>query len=291
MSVPLSVLDLVPVREGSTASVAMRESVAAGAARRAARLRPLLVCRASQHDEHRQLGARGAHRSHRLRDDSDSRRVGRHHAAQSRAAAHRRTVPHARSTSSRSHRPRCRACTGHRSGGVARAAAVRRRAVSRTAPRAAGALGALVSARPSVRDHSRRSRRRAAAADLGARVERRNGGDGGGRWGSDTDLRVTSVRRRRLPPIRAYRDSFVAFRAFPATARDPRRGRHLCADRPGSRLPGVVHRSGVGAASSGRVRAAVASPNRRSRMPTRRRIAWWWKAIDSATSSAVRSVW
>ena len=68
--VPLSVLDLAPVRAGLTATDALREAV--DLARHTERLgyHALLVRRASRHGQHRQLGAGDPDRAHRLGDDA-----------------------------------------------------------------------------------------------------------------------------------------------------------------------------------------------------------------------------
>ncbi len=66
------------------------------------------------------------------------------------------------------------------------------------------------------------------------------------------------------PAIRAYRAAFRPSAQFPAPARDPRRVGDLRADRRGSRLPGHVHRPGLGAAAPPRVRCRFRAPRRRS---------------------------
>ena len=94
--VPLSVLDLAPVRAGATATRRAARSGRSRAAHRAARLSALLVRRASRHGEHRQLGAGDPDRAHRVGDHAAACRLGRHHAAEPFAAARGRGVSHAR---------------------------------------------------------------------------------------------------------------------------------------------------------------------------------------------------
>ena len=78
--IPVSVLDLVPINEGSTASDALR-AASISPARRAARLPPLLGGRAPQHARHRERRDVRRHRPPRRRHLDDPRRRRRHHAA------------------------------------------------------------------------------------------------------------------------------------------------------------------------------------------------------------------
>ena len=75
-----------------------------------------------------------------------------------------------------SHRSRPGSRSWHRPGDVTRAQAVRRRTVSGTGAGDAGALAPAVSARASVRLRASGARWRDAAADLGAGLQRRDGG-------------------------------------------------------------------------------------------------------------------
>ena len=65
--IPLSILDLAPVTEGSDAAPVLRQHARPGAARRAAGLPPLLAGRTPQHAGHRQRGDGGADRPRRRR--------------------------------------------------------------------------------------------------------------------------------------------------------------------------------------------------------------------------------
>ena len=146
------------------------------APRRPARLHPLLGGRASQHAEHRELGARHHDRADRGGDRASARRLRRRDAAEPRAAPGRRALQGAGRPVSRPHRSRPRPRAGHRSGDLLRAAAAagrsRRRRFPRPLPGAAGVRAAAVSGEPSVPQGQRHAGRRAAAAALSARLER-----------------------------------------------------------------------------------------------------------------------
>ena len=268
--VPLSVLDLVPVRAGATATDALREAV--DLARHAERLGYLRYWFA----EHHGMASIASSAPEILIEHiasattRHSRRLGRHHAAEPRAAARGRGVPHARGAASRPHRPRPRPRARHRSRNLARAAPVRRRAVSRPGARAAGALATNVSAGAPVRDpcascpptwRCRRSGcwRRAARRP---RLPARSG------WA--TASRGTSARTRRCRPFAPIASTSCPRRSSLA-ARHPRRVGDLRADRRGGRVSGGVHRPGLGAAAPARVRAAAEPGGGAWPISTRRR--------------------
>jgi glucans biosynthesis protein C len=98
----------------------------ARAARRASGLHALLVRRAPQHGQHRELGARGADRACCRAHLADPRRLRRHHAAEPRTAPRGGDLSHARSAASRPHRSRLWPGARHRSDDRPRAAVVRR---------------------------------------------------------------------------------------------------------------------------------------------------------------------
>ena len=151
---PLSVLDLSPVTTAISGAQALRNSIDLGAPRRPARLHPLLGGRASQHAQHRKLGARHHDRADRGGDRAPARRLRRRDAAEPRAAAGRRALQGAGGTVPRPHRSRPRPRAGHRPGDLLRAAAAAgrsgRRRFPRPLPGAAGVRGAAVSGEPSV---------------------------------------------------------------------------------------------------------------------------------------------
>ena len=112
--IPLSVLDLAPIRAGSTAARRAAQQPRPRPARRAARLPALLGRRAPQHAGHRERGDRRRDRAPRRRHVDDPGRRGRHHAAEPLAARDRRAVRHARVALPRPHRPRARPRARHR---------------------------------------------------------------------------------------------------------------------------------------------------------------------------------
>ena len=99
--IPLSILDLASIVQGGTASDGARQHPRPRPPRRTAGLPPLLAGRASQHDRHRQRRDVGGDRARRGGHLHHPRRRGRGHAAQPRAATHRRAVRHARRAASR----------------------------------------------------------------------------------------------------------------------------------------------------------------------------------------------
>ena len=256
---------------------AMQESVELARAVRALGLHALLVRRAPRHGQHRQLGARDPHRARRRRPLAHPRRLGRHHAAEPHAAARGRGVSHARSAASRPHRSRHRTRARHRSGDVARAAALRRR---RSFP---------IRCARCWRSRSDRCRRSIRSPRC-AWCRRTSGCRRSGCWrraarrpplparsASATASRATSARRRPGPAVRAYRAGVPAVRAVRAAARHHRRLGHLRADRRGGRVPGDVHRPGLGAAAPARVPADPEPRGGAAPTSTRRRSAWWWR--------------
>src|SRR6186713_3292262 len=155
MSVPLSVLDLVPVREGSTASVAMRESV------ELARLCERLGYRRYWFAEHHSMTSIGssapevlighiASATSRIRVGSGGVMLPNHAPLRIAELFHTLEALHPDRIDL----------------GVARAAPVRCGAVSGSAPRVAFALRAIVSDRSPVRHGSCRAGRREAPAHL-----------------------------------------------------------------------------------------------------------------------------
>ena len=174
--IPLSVLDLVPVRAGSPPRTRSR-NLWSWPARRAAGL-----SRATGSPSITAWRASPARRPEILIEHVASattthpRRFRRHHAAEPHAAARGGGVPHARGAASGPHRPRHRPRAGHRSGHLARAASLRRVEQFPSRCRSCCAL----SRRAFPPEHPFASVRVVpadvrAAADLGAGVERRDG--------------------------------------------------------------------------------------------------------------------
>ena len=93
--IPLSVLDLSPVRRRQRCRQSLKPTRSISRATPSARLPPLLAGRTPQHAGHRQRRDLRRHRPCRRRHLDDPRRRRRHHAAQPRAAGHRRAVRHA----------------------------------------------------------------------------------------------------------------------------------------------------------------------------------------------------
>ena len=108
LDIPLSVLDLSPIREGGTAAEAFRNTL--DLARHAERLGYQRFWLAEHHNMpgHRQRGDRRRHRPRRRRHVPHPRRVRRHHAPEPRPARHRRAVRHARVALPGPDRPRPR---------------------------------------------------------------------------------------------------------------------------------------------------------------------------------------
>ena len=198
--VPLSVLDLAPVPEGSDAGEALRNSADLAQHAGAARLSPLLDGRAPfdaraspappPRSRSRYVGSRHLDHPHRR---------GRDHAPQPRAAGHRRTVRHAgvavsrpRSTSALAARPaptrrrltRCGATSTPMSTSSRDDVVELDGAIFAPASRPAGARGAGRRAgRPALDpriEHLRRPTRRRARPALRLRLALRAGADDGG---------------------------------------------------------------------------------------------------------------
>ena len=138
---PLSILDLAPIVEGGTVSDALRNSL--DLAQHAERWGYERFWLAEHHNAagHRERCDRRRDRARRRRHEHDSCRRRRDHAAEPRAARHRRAVRHSRCSPSGTDRPRSRPRTRHRPADDARAAprSHELRHVPAGRPRAAGA--------------------------------------------------------------------------------------------------------------------------------------------------------
>ena len=110
---PHSVLDLSPIAQGASPADALHHSLDLAQHAEKVGLSTLLAGGASQHARHCQCGDLGGDWLRCGRNENDPRGIGRHHAAESFAAGHRRAVWDARFALSGPHRPRAGARTRH----------------------------------------------------------------------------------------------------------------------------------------------------------------------------------
>jgi hypothetical protein len=103
----------LPHRRGRHHKRRTRQHAAYGQAGGGCRLYPFLAGRTSWHEGHRQRRHVAGHRRSRPCDEHHPHRFGRHHAAKSLAAGHRRAVRHARGAVPGPCRPRPRPCAGY----------------------------------------------------------------------------------------------------------------------------------------------------------------------------------
>ncbi len=213
--VPLSVLDLAPVGEGSSPAAALQASLTLAAAAERLGYRRYWVA-----EHHNMPGIASSSPpvllAHAAGVTSTIRLGSRCHAPEPRPAGGRRAVRHARGPPPRTHRPRHRAGAGHRpahrAGLEAQRPGVGGRRLPRAARRAVRLLRRRVPRGPPVPPHHRHTRARLPPRRVAPRVERlQRAGRGHARPAvlvrPPLRRRQHASRRRRLPGRRSARPS------------------------------------------------------------------------------------
>ena len=256
----LSVLDQSPVPEGSTGAGGAAQHARPRAARRRARLPPLLARRAPRAVA-RRAEPGGADRAGRGRDRAHPRRQRRRDAAALLAVQGRRELQPARRPVPGADRPRDRPRVRHRPDDDVRAPARPPPGLARRLPaaarRAARALRPQLPGRPSVRAaRPLAARRRGAAGDLAARLVARRARSG----------RRSSTCRTRSPTSSTRSGAEIAA-VLPRAGREPAHARSAC----GRSAPTPTRRpSGSRPRSRCRWRCCARAARSRCRRPRRR---------------------